>query len=102
MDECIDKNGNTKYITQFDLLKGFWQIPLTERAKDISAFVTPDRLYHYKIMPFEMKNSPAPFQRLINTIIAGIEHWRLTSMMPSYTMMSGITIWGLSKHYLTN
>ena len=29
---------------KFDLLKGFWQIPLTERAKEISAFVTPDRM----------------------------------------------------------
>ena len=24
MDECIDKIGNSKYITKFDLLKGFW------------------------------------------------------------------------------
>ena len=70
----IVKIGNSKYITKFDLLKGFWQIPLTERAKEISAFVTPDGLYHYKVMPFGMKNSPATFQRLINTIIAGIEH----------------------------
>ena len=42
MDDCIDKIGNTKYITKFHLLKGFWQIPLTERAKEFSAFVTPD------------------------------------------------------------
>ena len=61
-------------ITKFDLLKGFWQIPLTERAKEISAFVTLDGLYHYKVMPFGMKNSSATLQRLINTIIAGIEH----------------------------
>ena len=74
MDDCIDKIGNSKYITKFDLLKGFWRISLTERAKEISAFVTPDGLYHYKVMPFGMKNSPATFQRLINTIIAGIEH----------------------------
>ena len=40
--DCTDKIGNSKYITKFDLLKGFWQIPPTERAKDISAFVTPD------------------------------------------------------------
>ena len=26
MDDCIDKIGNSKYITKFDLLKGFWQI----------------------------------------------------------------------------
>ena len=61
-------------IPKLDLLKGFWQISLTERAKEISAFVTPDGLYHYKVMPFGMKNSPATFQRLINTITAGLEH----------------------------
>ena len=47
IDDCIDK---------FDLLKGFWQIPLTEKAKEISAFVTPDGLLQYKVMPFGMKN----------------------------------------------
>ena len=26
-------------------VKGFWQIPRTDRAKEISAFVTPDILY---------------------------------------------------------
>ena len=31
-------------------------------------------IYHYKVMPFGMKNSPGTFKRLINTIIAGIEH----------------------------
>ena len=42
---CIDNIGHAKYVTKFDLLKEFWQIPLTESAKEISAFVTPDRLY---------------------------------------------------------
>jgi hypothetical protein len=72
MDDCIDKVGNAKFVTKFDLLKGFWQIPLTDRAKEISAFVTPDGLYQYKVMPFGMKNSPATFQRLINNVTAGL------------------------------
>ena len=62
IDDCIDNIGQAKYVTKFDLLKGFWQIPLTDRAKEISAFVTPDGLYQYKVMPFGMKNSPATFQ----------------------------------------
>ena len=72
MDDCIDKVGNARYVTKFDLLKGFCQVPLTDRAKDISAFVTPDGLYQYKVMPFGMKNSPATCQRLINKVIAGL------------------------------
>jgi hypothetical protein len=74
MDDCIDKIGNAEYVTKFDLLKGFWQIPLTERAKEISAFVTPDGLYQYKVMPFGMKNSPATFQRLMNMITFGLDN----------------------------
>ena len=40
IDDCIDNIGQAKYVTKFDLLKGFWQIPLTTRAKEISAFLT--------------------------------------------------------------
>ncbi len=73
MEDCIDRIGNAKYVTKFDLLKGFWQVPLTPRAKEISAFVTPTGLYQYKVMPFGMKNSPATFQRLINSIIMDLD-----------------------------
>ena len=44
IDECIDKVGNSKYVTNFDLLKGFWQDPLTVKAKEVSAFATPNGL----------------------------------------------------------
>ena len=74
VDDCIDNIGQAKYVTKFDLLKGFWQIPLTNRAKEISVFVTPDGFYQYKVMPFGMNNSPATFQRLINMIITGLDN----------------------------
>ena len=72
MEDYIDRIENAKYVTKFDLLKRFWQGPLTERAKKVSAFVTPNGPYQYKVMPFDMKNSPATFQRLINSIVADI------------------------------
>ena len=42
---CNDKVGNSKYVTKFDLLKGFWQVPLTDKANEVSAFATPNGLY---------------------------------------------------------
>ena len=33
MDDCIDNIGQAKYVTKFDLLKGFWQIPLTTELR---------------------------------------------------------------------
>ena len=71
VDDCVDKVGNAKYVTKLDLLKGYWQVPLSSRAKEISAFTTPDGLFQYKVMPFGMKNAPATFQRLIN------QDWRV-------------------------
>ena len=73
IDDCIDSIGHARYVSKFDLLKGYWQVPLTPRAREISAFVMPDGLYEYTVMPFGMKNAPATFQRLINQVIRGLE-----------------------------
>ena len=73
VDECVDRVGHARYVTKLDLLKGYWQVPLTERAKDISAFVTPDGLYRYLVKTFGTKNSSASFQRLMNRVVAGLK-----------------------------
>ena len=73
VNDCIDQIGHTQYISKVDLLKGYWQVPLTELAKKISAFVTPDRLYQYTVMLFGMKNAPATYQRMINIVVSGLQ-----------------------------
>ena len=55
------------------MLKGYWQVPLTQQAREISAFVTPSGLYQYKVMPFGMKNAPATFQRMVNKLVRDID-----------------------------
>ncbi len=39
----------------------------------MTAVQPPLGLYQYKVMPFGMRNSPATFQRLINSVIADTE-----------------------------
>ena len=73
--ECIDQIGNAKFVSTFDMLKGYWQVPLTQRAREISVFVTPRGLYQYKVMPFGMKNAPATFQRMVNKLVRDIDRW---------------------------
>ena len=73
VDDCVDRVGKAKYVSKFDLLKGYWQVPLTERAVEVSAFVVPDGFYQYKVMPFGMKNASATFQRMMNSIIWELE-----------------------------
>jgi len=73
VEVCIDRIGCALYVSKIDLLKGYWQVPLTPMSKEISAFVTPEGFYQYKVMPFGMKNAPATFQRMINQIVENFE-----------------------------
>lgn len=73
IDDLIDTVGQSKFISKIDLLKGYHQIPLTDNAQLISAFITPFGLYHYQVMPFGMRNSPATFQRTMNFLFQGLE-----------------------------
>ena len=73
MDDCIDMVGSAKFVSKFDLLKGYWQVPLSERAKEIASLVTPAGLYSYTVMPFGLKNALATFQRLMNRVVHGLK-----------------------------
>ena len=73
IDDCIDQIGGARFLTKLDLLKGYWQTPLSEEAREISAFTTPRGLYQYKVMPFGMKNSGATFCRMMGKVILNLE-----------------------------
>lgn len=81
VDDCIDNIGGANYVTKIDVLKGYWQVGLTERAKVISAFATIDGLYQYKILPFGMKNSSCCFQRLVNEVLKEVKIVQCTLMI---------------------
>ena len=72
MEDCVDTVGGAVYVSKLDLLKGYWQVPLTPRAAIISAFVTPDSFCQYTVMPFDMRNAAATFQRLVNRVLGDI------------------------------
>lgn len=73
MEDCIDQVGSATYVSKFDLLKGYWQVPLSKRAQEICVFITPSGLYKYTVMPFGLRNAPATFQPLMNQVVAGLD-----------------------------
>ncbi|KAL2085082.1 hypothetical protein ACEWY4_018402 [Coilia grayii] len=74
MEDCVDRVGSATFVSKLDLLKGYWQVPLTSHAAEISAFVTPDCFMQYSVMPFGLRNAPATFQRLMCKVLAGINN----------------------------
>lgn len=73
MKDCVDKVGLARDVSKFDLLKVYWQVPLTPRAQEITAFITSSGLYFYSVMSFGLRNAPATFQRLMNCVVSGLE-----------------------------
>ena len=48
-----------------DAFQGYHQIPLALDDQEKTAFVTPTRNYHYKVMPFGLKNVGSTYQRMM-------------------------------------
>nr|XP_014351258.1 PREDICTED: uncharacterized protein LOC102352713 [Latimeria chalumnae] len=69
VEELIEKLGKTNYLTTLDLTKGYWQVPLTESAKENTAFSTLEGLFQYTVLPFELHGAPATFQRLMDKVL---------------------------------
>lgn len=76
-DDCLEPLSGNIFYSQLDLASGFWQIPLSSRAKELTAFRTEDGLYQFRRMPFGLCNAPASFQRLVNSVFAGLKGLQL-------------------------
>ena len=70
-DTIFSRLTNCMFISKFDLSKGYWQVPLTEFGKDVSAFSVPSGHFQFVVMPFGMVNSPATFCKMMRKILHG-------------------------------
>ncbi|CAF0842088.1 unnamed protein product, partial [Didymodactylos carnosus] len=77
IDDIIDKLVGSQYFTTLDLKAGYWQIPIEEQDKKKTAFITPDGLFEFNVLPFGFSNAPATFQRIINSVL-GVLRWDIT------------------------
>jgi hypothetical protein len=69
MMEMIYKLKNKTFKTKIDLQDGFYQIPLHPEDRYKTAFRIKNRLYEWTRMPMGFKNSPAVFQRYMDTVL---------------------------------
>lgn len=61
--------GRAKIFSTIDLESGYHQISIKEADREKTAFSVNHAKFHFKRMPFGLKNAPAIFQRCVNDIL---------------------------------
>lgn len=95
IDDQLDSLSGHKYYTSLDLASGYYQIPMAESSKHLTAFVTPDGHYEFNRMPFGLVNAPSTFQRAVNNILGNARFKEAYAYMddviiPSKTIEEGL------------
>ena len=71
INELLENLDGALWYCSLDMASGFWVVSMTERARQISAFVTPLGLFEWLRMPFGLKNAPQIYQRLLDNALYG-------------------------------
>ena len=65
IDQLVDAMVGHPRMSFLDAFQGYHQIPLALDDQEKTAFVTLIGNYHYKVMPFGLKNAGSTYQRMM-------------------------------------
>jgi len=69
LQAVFDQLRGMRVFSKLDLLKGFNQIPVERKSRELMAVSTPLGLYQPTVMPFGVKNAPGAFQREMRRVL---------------------------------
>ena len=73
IEDNIDALHRAEWLSTLDLASGYWQIAMSEEDKAKTAFCMKYRLFQWKVMPFELCNTPSTFERLMERVLPGLQ-----------------------------
>ena len=65
IDQLVDATIDHPRMSFLDAFQGYHLIPLALDDQEKTVFVTPVGNYHYKVMPFGLKNARSTYQRMM-------------------------------------
>ena len=65
IDQLVDAIIGHPRMSFLDAFQSYHQIPLALDDQEKTAFVTPIGNYHYKVIPFSLKNVGSTYQRMM-------------------------------------
>ena len=65
IDRLVDATVGHTRMSFLDAFQGYHQIPFALEVQEKTAFLTPVENYHYKVMPFGLKNAGSTYQMMM-------------------------------------
>jgi len=72
VDDTLAQLAGAKVLSKLDTNSGFWQIPLAEKSRHLTTFLTPFGCFCFNKMPFGISSAPEHFQKRMNEILSGL------------------------------
>ena len=72
VDDSLDLLAKTDYFSSLDLASGYWQVTMAPYSQQKTAFCSHSGHYEFQVMLFGLCNAPPTFQRLMETVLAGL------------------------------
>jgi hypothetical protein len=66
IDELLEKYKAARWFISLDLTAKYHQIEMEEKDKEKTAFICSQKLFEYNVMPFDLTNISAIFQRMMD------------------------------------
>ncbi|MCG8046017.1 MAG: RNase H-like domain-containing protein, partial [Candidatus Thiodiazotropha endolucinida] len=90
VDESLDQLAGNKWFSSLDMNSGYWQVEVDGSDREKTAFNSRRGLFEFKVMPFGLCNAPATFERLMETVLAGL-HWQICLIYLDDIIVTGKT-----------
>ena len=61
IDTLVDSTARHQLLSFMDAFSGYTEIKMEESDQKKTSFITSQRLFYYKVMPFRLKNAGATY-----------------------------------------
>ena len=72
VDDTFDTLAGSKLFSTLDLRSGYWQVEVDPKDREKTAFCTPEGLFEFHVMPFQLCNAHATFQQLMDAVLLAV------------------------------
>ncbi|UYV65033.1 K02A2.6-like, partial [Cordylochernes scorpioides] len=68
IEQIIDRLSQSKIYTILDVKNAYWHIPIDEKDRHKTSFVTQLGCYEWNRLPYGLKNAPSQFERIMKSV----------------------------------